>query len=165
LSENDDGWTRAYAKQALSDLDAREALVSAGCHKCHRLHFLQMAAEKVCKAYLVKTNGHDHLKKTHACVKNVLPQLARSFFSNTNQNSAAKINRVKAVKRFAAEIEVLAPACAEGGREDNCEYPWEELTGDVRVPCEFGFPNIDDSSRDIVPLITLIRNASESYSS
>jgi hypothetical protein len=55
MSERDDSW--AYAKQALSDLDARESLVSAGSSKCHRLHFLQMAAEKVCKAYLVKTNG------------------------------------------------------------------------------------------------------------
>ncbi|MGA6980922.1 MAG: hypothetical protein WCC95_04355 [Candidatus Sulfotelmatobacter sp.] len=52
MPATDQDWARAYAKQALSDLDAREKLESAGVHKCHRLHFLQMAAEKLCKAYL-----------------------------------------------------------------------------------------------------------------
>jgi hypothetical protein len=43
----DQAWASAYARQALSDLATRELLASTGAHKCHRLHFLQMAAEKV----------------------------------------------------------------------------------------------------------------------
>jgi len=54
----DEDWARAYAKQALSDLDVREILVRGNTEKCHRLHFLQMAAEKTCKAYLTIANGH-----------------------------------------------------------------------------------------------------------
>jgi len=46
----DEDWARAYAKQVLSDLDVREILVRGNTEKCHRLHFLQMAAEKTCKA-------------------------------------------------------------------------------------------------------------------
>lgn len=40
-------WARAYALQALSDLEVRDRLAVAGAEKCHRLHYLQMAAEKV----------------------------------------------------------------------------------------------------------------------
>jgi hypothetical protein len=46
----DQDWAKAYARQALADLDAREKLALSGAHKCHRLHFLKVAAEKVCKA-------------------------------------------------------------------------------------------------------------------
>jgi hypothetical protein len=66
-------WARGYAKQALSDLEAREILVSGNAEKCHRLHFLQMASEKVCKAYLTMANGHENVRKTHAYVARNLP--------------------------------------------------------------------------------------------
>ena len=163
MPEKDDRWAKAYAKQALSDLDAREALVKSGTQKCHRLHFLQMAAEKVCKAYLVKTNGYDHLKKSHAYVKSILPQLARSLYTNINESNAIKSGKIRVVKHLTGQIELLAPACNDGGREDNSEYPWEDGMG-IQVPCEYSFPNIDDLSREMVPLIKLIRAASESYS-
>lgn len=163
MSQTDDSWARAYAKQALSDLDAREALVLAGVSKCHRLHFLQMAAEKTCKAYFVKTNGHQHLKKSHAYVKTILPQVARGLYSNLDESNVAKRSRVSAVRHFAREIELLAPACNDGGRDDNSEYPWTDGTGEVKIPCEYSFPNIDDLSRNIVPLIRLIRSAAELY--
>jgi hypothetical protein len=62
----DQNWARAYAKQALSDLDARDELAIRGVQKCHRLHFLQMAAEKICKAHLASANGHENVRKTRA---------------------------------------------------------------------------------------------------
>ena len=67
---------------------------------------------------------------------------------------------------MAREIEVLAPACDDGDvRLDNSEYPWEDGAGNVRVPCEYNFPNIDDGvqNKTIVKLIRLIRTASEAY--
>jgi len=46
-------WRIAYAKQALADLLARERLLQhADVPDCQQLHFLQMACEKLCKAYL-----------------------------------------------------------------------------------------------------------------
>jgi len=81
---SDNDWATAYARQALSDLDAREKLALAGAHKCHRLHFLQMAAEKVCKAHLTTINGHSRVRKTHAYVAKVLPVIARKLYSGTN---------------------------------------------------------------------------------
>jgi hypothetical protein len=158
-------WAKAYAKQALSDLRAREALVRASVEKCHRLHFLQMAAEKACKAYLTIANGHTNVRKRHAYVAKHLPTIAREFYARVNNNNQIAQWEIKAIRRLAREIEVLAPACDGGDlREDNSEYPWEDGKGEVVIPCEYSFPNIDDGDRTIIRLIKLIRTASESYS-
>ena len=68
MPSTDKDWARSYARQALSDLNVREILIQANAHKCHRLHFLQMAAEKACKAHLIMANGHEKVRKTHAYV-------------------------------------------------------------------------------------------------
>ena len=48
-----EAWRIAYAKQALADLHAREKLLEhSELPDCQQLHFLQMACEKLCKAYL-----------------------------------------------------------------------------------------------------------------
>jgi hypothetical protein len=84
MPATDQDWASAYAKQALSDLDAREKLETTGAHKCHRLHFLQMAAEKLCKAYLTTSNGHNKVRKTHAYIERNLPLIARNFYRAAN---------------------------------------------------------------------------------
>lgn len=164
MPATDHDWSRGYAKQALSDLCAREALVSTSVDKCHRLHFLQMAAEKACKAYLTMANGHDAVRKTHAYVARNLPIIARQFYAVFNDNNQISRWEISEIRRLAHEIEVLAPACDDGDvREDNSEYPWLDGKGNIQIPCDYGFPNIDDGSRSILRLIRLIRKASESY--
>ena len=158
-------WARAYARQALSDLRAREVLVLAGAEKCHRLHFLQMAAEKACKARLAKTIGHDNVRKRHDYVAKHLPIIARDFYAKMNDNNQISRWEISEIRRLAREIEILAPACNGGEcRKDNSEYPWEDGKGEILVPCEYGFSNIDDGNRSVVRLIKLIRTACESYS-
>jgi hypothetical protein len=165
MPATDQDWARAYAKQALSDLDAREKLERTGAHKCHRLHFLQMAAEKLCKAYLTTSNGHENVRKTHAYIERNLPLIARNFYRGAN-NSRIPAWEISEIRKIARQVEVLAPACDDGGtRQDNSEYPWEDAQGNVRVPSEYNFPNIDDgpTNKAIVKLIRLIRTASEVY--
>ncbi|MDM8563369.1 hypothetical protein QUF54_08450, partial [Candidatus Marithioploca araucensis] len=155
---------RGYAKQALSDLEAREILVSGNAEKCHRLHFLQMASEKVCKAYLTMANGHEKVRKIHAYVARNLPIIARQFYTTINDDNEISRWEISEIRRIAREIEVLAPACNESDiREDNSEYPWQDGKGEVQIPCEYNFPNINDRSRTMIRLIRLIRTASESY--
>lgn len=163
LTEDED-WARGYAKQALSDLDVREVLAHENVAKCHRLHFLQMAAEKTCKAYLTMANGHENVRKTHAYVVRNLPIIARQFYSLSNNNNDISRWEMSEIKRLAHEIEVLAPACDQGdARKDNSEYPWRDEKGKVRTPCEYNFPKINDGDRTIIRLIRLIRIASESF--
>jgi hypothetical protein len=164
VSATKEDWVRAYALQALSDLAARDALVEAGVEKCHRLHFLQMAAEKTCKAHLTAANGHDAVRKTHAYVAKVLPIIANSFYARLNGDGRMRDWQLKRIKHFAREIEVIAPACDAGDvREDNSEYPWVDGHGDVQTPCHYDFPNLDDHDKSIVDIVKLIRAAAESY--
>lgn len=157
-------WVRAYALQALSDLAARDSLIEAGAHKCHRLHFLQMASEKTCKAHLVAGSGPGAARKTHAYVEKVLPIIASSFYAKLNEDSKMRDWQLKRIRHFAREIEMIAPACNAGdAREDNSEYPWIDGHGDIQTPCKYNFPNLDDLDKSIVDLVKLIRVAAESY--
>lgn len=157
-------WAKGYARQALSDLRARETLAKASADKCHRLHFLQMAAEKVCKAHLTMANGHENVRKTHAYVARNLPTIARHYYSVINNNNQISQWEISAIRRIAHEIEVLAPACDDGDvRLDNSEYPWVDGRGTINIPCEYCFPGINDGNRTIPRLIRLIRTAAESY--
>lgn len=163
MPATDQDWARAYAKQALSDLDAHEKLAKANAHKCHRLHFLQMASEKVCKAFLTRHNGHANVRKTHAYVAKHLPRIAREFYLRAN-GSQMPPWQLNYIETLASEIQVLAPACDDGDvRLDNSEYPWKDGNGNVQVPSEYSFPNIDDGNRTIILLIRLIRMAAEAY--
>jgi hypothetical protein len=165
MPATDDAWAKAYALQALSDLNARDQLASANAEKCHRLHFLQMAAEKTCKAHLIKRNGHESVRRSHAYVSKNLPIIAKVFYAQTNSDNQVAKWQVAEITRIAHEIEVLAPACDDGEvREDNSEYPWINGQGEIVTPCNYNFPNIDDSDRTITLLIRLMRAASEAYS-
>jgi hypothetical protein len=53
VSPTPDNWGEAYATQALADFEAwNEFRKNAGIAPCQKLHFLQMACEKLCKAHL-----------------------------------------------------------------------------------------------------------------
>jgi hypothetical protein len=108
-------------------------------------------------------NGHDSVRKTHAYVQRVLPTIARHFYS-TNKDNKPPSWQMEQIKKFAHEIEVIAPACSAGEvREDNSEYPWLNGHGIVETPCNYNFPNIDDGDKGIVLLIKVIRSAAEDY--
>jgi hypothetical protein len=157
-------WARAFAEQALSDLQARAILAGSDADKCHRLHFLQMAAEKICKAHLIDANGYDAMKHVHCVVAKHLPIIIRQLLIQQSQKDSAIQQRVKFAKHLGAEIDILSPSCkAAGAREENSEYPWSWADFSIGIPCKFSFPNIDESDREFVPLIKLLRVAAESY--
>jgi hypothetical protein len=157
-------WAKGYALQALSDLNVLEVLANANVEKCHRLHFLQMAAEKTCKAHLVHLNGRAQVKNSHGYVASTLPPLARHFYSNANKGLPISKWKMASIKKIALEIQLLAPASRDGdAREDNSEYPWEDASQNVQVPCLYSFPRIEETAKEVVLLIKLIRTAAETY--
>jgi hypothetical protein len=73
-------WSRAYARQARADLDAREALLGAEVPACQHLHFLQMACEKISKAHRCLGGADpETLMHSHGFAAKVLPQIAREL--------------------------------------------------------------------------------------
>lgn len=149
-------WARGFARQASCDLAARQTLALAGSAKCQRLHLLQMAAEKVCKAYLYA--GGTTVTRSHAVVEKYLPLIFRNLSGSEDVSGA----QFKQIKRLAREIELLSPARdAFGSRPDNTEYPWEDALGVVRAPADYSFPEVDEDDRTMSPLLRALSTAAE----
>src|SRR5262249_43399085 len=121
-------WRIAYAKQASADLRGREQLLAMPeLPECQHLHFLQMACEKICKAYLCGQGTEPAaLQSSHAYIASVLPIIVREQLAlKSRHHQKDKSWMVQAIRNLARKIELLAPAVQGGGAYPaNCEYPW-----------------------------------------
>jgi hypothetical protein len=136
-------WVTAYARQARADYAAWGAIQrDARFPECHRLLFLQMACEKLCKAYLIDNGSDPYVVQTsHAYIAGPLPELLRKHLAASKQKLKQVPWVLEHARHLAREIEMLAPAVRRGGqRPDNCEYPWEDDTGVIRSPLDWTFP-------------------------
>ena len=139
-------WARGYALQARADYRIYEYLCGQeNFPECQRYHFLQMACEKISKAYRC-WEGEDpkKLKYSHAYAAKTLPAIFMGFYRRAEIKP--RVNREHLLKSFreaARDIDLLAPTVREGGsREDNCEYPWEDPQGSLHVPAQERFQAI-----------------------
>ena len=139
-------WSRAYALQAQADLYAREVLLGTKVPACQHLHFLQMACEKISKAHQCLGGADPETLMRHGVAAKVLPQitrelLRRSAFADDLEVKPSGITGI--VQQLAREIDLLSPAVEDGGRRpDNCEYPWEDVGGDLHLPAEHEFGSL-----------------------
>ena len=151
-------WQRAFARQARADLDAEEVLRTHGAMPvCQHLHMLQMACEKLGKAFLCRGGTPpDRLQASHAYIRKVLPVMAMHYASRQPSPPLAGWSwEMASIRQLAGEIEVLAPAVTRSrARTDNCEYPWLDGSGAVRAPCDEVFGSIEGllSSPRVGPL-------------
>ncbi|MCE5276441.1 MAG: hypothetical protein ABFD92_11280 [Planctomycetaceae bacterium] len=131
-------WAAAYARQAKSDLDAREQLLSL--NPCHQLHYLQMAAEKLCKAHL-SSQGQPQsvLETSHAFIAGPLPVIVRQIIARDSGRSRQGW-LLTAIRKLTRQIELLHPQVDDGGRTPaNCIYPWEGPGRNVIAPVDHPF--------------------------
>ncbi len=145
-------WVRAFAKQARADFDAWNALQrflkppkgERPLPPCQKLHFLQMACEKLAKAHLLKAGSKlADMERSHAFTAKHLPTIVRQEMILNGEKARVADSVRDHCRRLAREIELLAPSVTDGGRRQaNCEYPWED-GGVVYVPAEWSFPNLD----------------------
>jgi hypothetical protein len=129
----------AFRNQALSDLNAYEALVPTQLPTSHRLHYLQMWLEKLCKAYLwlPKVQAED-LRTRHQVVGAVLPRLVAERWRRLKAFQGQRPD-MAAIRALCRDVDLLHPQVHDGGRRpDNVEYPWE-ANGTWVVPAETKF--------------------------
>ncbi|MBS1813941.1 MAG: hypothetical protein JSS87_03590 [Acidobacteria bacterium] len=103
---SDSEWSRAYATQALSDLRTYDLLADGEADDCQLLHYLQMASEKVCKAFLSIEYGHATVGFSHVVIAKALPLLARRYFLGRFSKDAVRTQLPK-LRSLAVEIESL----------------------------------------------------------
>jgi hypothetical protein len=152
MKQSSYAWSRAYARQAKADLDAREALLDAAVPACQHLHFLQMACEKIAKAHrCLGGTDPETLMHSHGFAAKVLPQIARELLRRSAFAAELAVQRVTVepiVRELSREVDLLAPSVDDDGRRpDNCEYPWEDDQGVLHVPAENAFPRLETLHR------------------
>jgi hypothetical protein len=140
-----DAYARAFIAQARSDWEVRGALAARSeLPRCHQLHYLQMACEKLAKAYrLVETESPlEELVSKHTG----FDKFVGAFFFRLKKEYHGKDQQLQALIRrsrtFAREIEKLAPAIDRKAAPENAEYPWER-DGTVVAPRDHAFPSLD----------------------
>src|SRR5487761_19124 len=137
-------WARGYARQADADFrawDLYQKHPEALSAECHKLLYLQMACEKLCKAHLIRRGSSpEALRTSHGYIAEPLPVIIKQEISFRNRNLKTVAWLVRHVAHLAREIELLNPAVQRAGhRPDNCEYPWESA-GKVISPLDHSFP-------------------------
>jgi hypothetical protein len=122
-------WNQAFARQAGSDLDAFGLLTESPLPVSHRLHYLQMWLEKLCKAY----TPDEDFRKTHNVIAKVLPSLISEHWRRIGFEKRPDMREIRDLCR---EIDLLHPQVDDGGnRPENVEYPWlERKSGEIEVP-------------------------------
>ena len=138
-------WQRAYARQAKADWAAYEVLRAAtDLPQCQSLHFLQMACEKLCKAYLCSQKVEPRfLQTSHGFIAGNLPEIFKDRRRRLKLRPLHQYSTLlKQVYNLAREIELLAPTVDNQRRPDNCEYPWEDGAGSIVVPAEYPFATL-----------------------
>jgi hypothetical protein len=131
--------SEAFAAEAASDMDAYDFLVKSSLPSSHRLHYLQMWLEKLCKAFLwLPDAAADDLRYKHNVVDKVLPRLIGQYWRKIGFVERPDISSIRELCR---EVDLLHPQVDDSGRRpDNVEYPWTATSGAAEVPALWKFP-------------------------
>lgn len=133
-------WAEAFLSQAQADWKMHKKMRKANEAACHVLHYLQMATEKLGKAYFLSAGTDvEEVQNTHLVFTKFLRLAARNGkLQKLLGMSAAQLRaHVRQLLPLAHSIEKLAPALAEGSV--NAEYPWQAPDGTVKTPIAYDF--------------------------
>jgi len=138
-------WRAAYFAQAMDDYGVfREFKKRSDVRMCQKLHYLQMATEKLAKAFLSPPAGQ-RPPPVHSALVRFLrmskgrPDIRRQL--GYEKNYLSYCSYIDSLLGLAERIERLAPV---GDKERlNPEYPWEEAGGNVVCPARYDFPEFE----------------------
>lgn len=135
-------WITGYARQADADFATFQSLQgNSDIPQCHKLLFLQMACEKLCKAHLIAAGTEPALlQSSHAYIAGPLPTVIKQEIVLRTKDLKRMRPLLQAARHLAREIELLNPAVDRSGqRPDNCEYPWDDHHGILHCPLDWSF--------------------------
>jgi len=151
-------WQQAYFRQAYSDFQMFKKLRSENHPLCHQFHFLQMACEKLGKAYITPPFSTPEMShKTFANLVQYLkssPEIKR-YLGYQDRNDQYR-QFLSGLLPLATEIENLVP---QGLFHANTEYPWGQAQ-EIKSPLDHTFANVDQDFR-LPRLIALIEKLLE----
>lgn len=169
---------RAYAQQARADYDAYAAsgaTAEAALGEHHRLQLLQMALEKLAKAFLY--HAEPEARYAHHVALSAINRLRSHAIAEATGMKLVTFSRMlDAAKPIFLQIEAARPSVGldgrglareESERTVNVEYPWQSDMNDPRswiAPASHSFPILhqlryDRRSYTAVRLLDLLIDA------
>lgn len=141
-----EAWAAAFAAQSRSDWQVYDHLAAEPeIPACHHLHYLQMACEKIAKAYRCRdrsVNLEELLKRHVGFAKFMGSFLASPSMKEAYRGRVAQLREVARLARaLSREIEKLAPAVDRSASPENAEYPWDSGE-EVISPCQYSYPRL-----------------------
>jgi hypothetical protein len=131
-------WRKAFLEQAMSDYERfQDFRKRPEVPLCHKLHYLQMASEKLAKAFMAYPSGkqpperHDVLVAFLRVSKRD-PEIKEKFKGKDYQNFCYSVEKALKVADW---IEKLVPKTKS--RLPNPEYPWLLSEGNVISPVRY----------------------------
>jgi len=133
---------KLWWKQAKSDLAICIRLRRDGAHECRVLHYLQMATEKISKAYLWRS-GHSPPKSHTGFIRFLKALLDRRADELEWIAKTLGFGRPEDLDKWVTSVQMLAYslqniAPAEAGNGPNPEYPWPHESP-VHCPSDHSF--------------------------
>ncbi len=158
----------AYARQSQSDFKIYQEVLQ-DVEECHRLHFLQMACEKIAKAYRLRDTPNFPEENLYSHVffsRFILSLLTSPQIKDRYRSRDAKLKQmVRDGQRLARQIEKLAPAVDREQTPANVEYPWVEGNS-VFTPCSYKYGNLSLlTQQNAHEFLRLVTTAIEDFSS
>lgn len=134
---------KLWWNQAQSDYAVFVQLCGLPVNTCHRLHYLQMTTEKLCKAYLWRSG--EVPSKTHTGFGQFLKALLVRKSADLDliakvtgfQRKEDLYNWVRYIHPLAHTLQKISPA--EAGDGPNAEYPWPHAAP-TNCPVDYPFP-------------------------
>lgn len=135
-------YQQLWWEQAKSDQGVFELLRGSGVGQCHSLHYLQMATEKIAKAYFWRSGvappkSHTGLVQFFRFLGHIGPRdrqrVAELFSFGRFEDFQVWI---RAILPLAYELERITPDLANNG--PNTEYPWPHADP-VEAPVNYHF--------------------------
>ena len=143
MSNERNEWARAFARQSASDFEIFQHLTAQPIFpSCHPLHYLQMACEKLAKAYRCRDESMPiaDVQSSHIAFSKVVERIVMS--PELRSRYIGKDAQLKEIKRysrlFARDVERLAPAVDRDAAPQNAEYPWQDALR-IIAPCDYSF--------------------------
>jgi len=151
-------WREAFLRQARSEHEVRRRLGDLGVEYSHRLHYLQMVAEKLSKGMQAAPGHTDAPQLTHHSFVRLLQVLKRrpELRRQLGYIDADVFRRfIDSILDLANQVQRLAPSGEL--TQANPEYPWRDpVTGIVRAPVDYSFDLFDPRNPRMIKLEKLL---------
>ena len=164
-------WKTGYLRQAQSDMKMYDVLMGmnrSGCPICHPFHYLQMATEKLAKAFLIDPKRQADPKFSSHKVFTKFLQALRGYrvpeydviSQKMRMDKRQFVSHIDSLLGSAKVIEDLIPTREPQTKEtkkENPEYPWKPVGGAVEVPAEYKRWLLNPASSEVRQLLWLVR--------